>query len=215
MKIIALIPARGGSKRILRKNIKKLNNVPLIAYVIESALKSDIDEVWVSTEDEEIKKISQRYGALVLDRPVELATDNSTTEVVIEHFLDNISCDILIIIEPPHPLISSADINEALAKFIKIQCDSMVTLERKKLFLWETVDNELAKPINFDPVNRPRMQNFEGVFLDTVGMWITTVEAFNKSKCRVSGKIGYYIAPHVSIDIDDEMDFKIAEVLIK
>lgn len=215
MRIIALIPARGGSKRIPRKNIKLLNGKPLIAYVIKSALESDLDEVWVSTEDNEIKDISQQYGALVLDRPAELAEDTTSTEAVMAHFLEHVSCDVLVLIEPPHPLIRPEDINGALTKFIKTKCDSLVTLENKKLFVWELVNDEVAEPINFDPANRPRMQDFEGCYLETVGIWITTVDAFANSHCRLSGKVGYYVVPHVSIDIDDEIDFKIAELILK
>ena len=125
MKTVAIIPARGGSKRIPRKNIKLLNGKPLIAYVIEASLKAYHFNggVYVSTDDSEIKNISQKYGALVIDRPTELATDLSTTEEVIAHFLKQVPCDILVIIEATHPVISTADINGALTKFFEINCD--------------------------------------------------------------------------------------------
>lgn len=217
MRIVTIIPARGGSKRIPRKNIKLLNGKPLIAYVIEASLKAYHFNggVYVSTDDSEIKNISQRYGALVIDRPTELATDFSTTEEVIAHFLKQVPCDILVIIEATHPLISTADINGALTRFFKINCDSLVVLENKKILLWEHIDDTYARPLNYEPANRLRTQDSEGAYLENCGIYITTRAAFEQSKCRLSGKIGFYVVPHLCVDIDEELDFKIAEAILK
>jgi N-acylneuraminate cytidylyltransferase len=215
MKIVSLIPARGGSKRLPRKNIKKLCGRPLIDYTIKASLDSKVNETWISTEDEEIKKISKKCGAKVLDRPNNLATDESTTESVMEHFTDNVNYDIIVLIEPTYPLINVEDINMSLDKFIKTDCDSLLTLENKKFFLWELRDMSIAQPINYNPESRPRYQEFDGIYVEEGGIYITKRNGFIKSKCRLNGKIGYYILKHPSIDIDNEFDFKMAEMLIK
>ena len=212
IKVTILIPARGGSKRVPKKNVKKLKGKPLIAHSIESALKSKVDEVWVSTDDEEIKNISLKYGAKVLDRPSELATDYSSTEEAIEHFLNNVSCDILMILEATYPQITTNDINNMINSFFSSDCNSSVGLEVRKDFLWD-INQKYAKPINYNPLSRSRLQDFEGIYIES-GMWITTRIAFLKSKCRISGKIDYYVIPHSCIDIDEERDFKILETLI-
>lgn len=215
MKTIILIPARGGSKRLPRKNIKNLCGRPLIDYAIKASLNSNVDETWVSTEDKEIKNIALKCGAKVIDRPEELASDTSTQEAVMIHFTEHIAYDIIVLIEPTYPLIQTRDIDLALNKFIKTKCDSLLTLENKNFFIWKLLHKEEAVPVNLNPEKRPRYQEFEGIYVEEGGIYITTRENFFKSKCRVNGKIGYYILQHPSIDIDTEIDFKIAEVLLK
>ena len=215
MKIVALILARGGSKRLPRKNIKNLCGRPLIDYAIKASLDSNIDETWVSTEDKEIKNVALECGAKVIDRPKELAMDTSTAEEVMMHFTEHIDYDIIVLIEPTYPLIQTRDINMSLDTFIKTKCDSLLTLENKKFFIWKLLDKGKTTPVNYNPENRPRYQEFRGIYVEEGGIYITTKENFLKSKCRINGKIGYYILQHPSIDIDTEIDFKIAEVLLK
>ena len=123
-RILAVIPARGGSKRIPRKNIKNLNGLPLLAHSIREALESKlVDRVIVSTDDEEIASISARYGADVpFMRPAELAADKSPTVLCIEHALDELaaageSYDCAVTLQPTNPLRSSDDIDKAIALF--------------------------------------------------------------------------------------------------
>lgn len=213
MKTVILIPARGGSKRVPRKNIKKLCGRPLIDYVIKASLASMADEVWVSTEDEEIERVAFRSGARIILRPVNLARDDTPTEAVMEHFVKHVDCDILVLIEPTHPLIITDDINRALKKFERDDYDSLVTLENKKLFVWD-VCGDIAFPANFNYKHRPRMQDFGGFLVETVGIWITSVEQFKKTKLRISGKIGWHCINRPLVDIDTLIDFKIAEVLL-
>jgi len=215
VKIVSLIPARGGSKRLPRKNILKLLGRPLIDYAIRASIDSKIDETWLSTEDEEIKNIALKCGAEVLDRPKELAKDNTSTEAVIGHFTENIDYDILVLIEPTYPMIQKNDIDLSLDKFADSKCDSLLTLENKKFFVWKIKDDIEASPKNYNPRKRPRYQNFNGLYVEEGGIYITTRDNFLKTKCRLNGKIGYYILNHPSIDIDNEIDFKIAEMLIK
>lgn len=215
MKIVSLIPARGGSKRLPRKNILNLVGRPLIDYAIKASMDSKIDETWLSTEDKEIKKIALKCGAKILDRPKELAEDNTSTESVMFHFSKEVDCDIIVLIEPTYPMIQKKDIDGALTKFFDFECDSLLTLVNKKFFVWELKNDVEASPRNYSPKKRPRYQNFDGFYVEEGGIYITKKDTFLETECRLNGKIGYYILDHPSIDIDNEIDFKIAETLIK
>ena len=133
-KIIAIIPARGGSKGISRKNIKSLAGKPLIAYSIEAALKSKyINSVVVSTEDEEIAKISEKCGAEVIERPEELAKDEKPTIDVIFQVLEilrmkNHTPDIVVLLQPTSPLRDTEDIDNAIELFLNGGCESVVSV---------------------------------------------------------------------------------------
>ena len=107
MKII--IPARGGSKRIPKKNLLDLNGKSLLYYSIKTSLNIT-DDVYVSTEDKEIKKFSESMNVNVIDRPKRLAADESKTEDVVEHFLEESETDLFCVVQPTSPLLSSGDL---------------------------------------------------------------------------------------------------------
>ena len=113
MKILAIIPARGGSKGIPRKNIKELNGLPLIAYTIKAALNSNIDRVIVSTDDQEIKEVSEKYGAEVMLRPSNLALDNTPTLPVLQEIQARLEepYDAVMTLQPTSPFRTSKHIN--------------------------------------------------------------------------------------------------------
>jgi len=217
MKIGALIPARGGSKRVPRKNLKVLCGKPLIYWTITAAKHSKyIDKVWVSSEDAEILKVAENYGADIIKRPKRLATDTVLTEPVIEHFLKKVDLDVLVLIEPTHPLLTTKDIDIALKKFLNDDYDSLITLENRKLFMWG-IEGNYAYPIDH-PLNykhRQRTQKYKGVYVESPGLWITKTRQFKKTKSRVSGLIGYYVIPHMCIDIDYELDFRLCETILR
>ena len=214
-KIIGLVLLRGGSKRIPRKNIKELNGKPLCSYIIDTLSKSKfVDEIYVSTEDKEIAKISADCGATVIERPLELADDYTTSESVIEDFSKKVNFSIFVLAEATQPLITTEDIDGAIKTFLKSDCESLIVLENRKYALWG-INGKYAKSLNHNSDEYRRSQEFEGCNLQT-GVWITSKEAFLKSNnTLLSGKIGYYIIPHISIDIDNAIDFEIAELVIK
>lgn len=118
--MIALIPARGGSKGVPRKNIKKLKGHPLISYTITACkLNPNIDRIVVSTEDKEIAQVSERYGAEVLDRPKELSQDNSTDWGVINHFFQSYNTDDAVYLRPTTPLRDPDKLSDAIDFYIK------------------------------------------------------------------------------------------------
>lgn len=137
MKILGVIPARGGSRTVPRKNLQRIAGRPLIAYAIGAALKSKLlDRVIVSTEDEEIAKVARKYGAEVpFMRPKELARDNVSLIPVIQHamrYLENVGwkADVIVSIQPTSPLIEATDIDLAIDKLVKTGCDSVVSVCR-------------------------------------------------------------------------------------
>ena len=134
-KIWAIIPARGGSKEIPRKNIVKIAGKPLIAYSIEQALASKyLDGVFVSTEDDEISGISSHYGASIIQRPVKLSRDDSSTIDVLKHAVDQMgkalqmNVDQIVCLQPTTPTRKTEDIDKAIELFFDEKADSVVSV---------------------------------------------------------------------------------------
>jgi CMP-N-acetylneuraminic acid synthetase len=134
VKAVTLIPARGGSKGIQRKNIIDLGGKPLLAYAIEASIKSNVSETWVSTEDDEIAEIALTYGAKVIKRPDEIATDDAISESALLHFAEKINnFDILVFLQATCPFVKDNDINKALILMEKY--DSVISVSKFDQFL--------------------------------------------------------------------------------
>lgn len=222
MKTIAIIPARGGSKGIPRKNIKKLNGKPLIAYSIEAALNSkNIDKVILSTDDEEISRIGKSYGAEIIKRPLEISGDETPTEHVIEHAINwlethqNYKSDIILLLQPTSPLRNNTDIDNSLRIFFEDDLDSLLSVTSFDGFIWKS-NGKKVFPINYDFKNRPRRQDKENEFLENGAIYIFKTELFKKFKNRLFGKIGIYsMSREFSTEIDNDFEFWICEEIIK
>ena len=206
MKIAALIPARGGSKGIKNKNIIDLNGMPLLAYSITAALKSKVNEVWVSTDSNKIKIVAELYGAKVIDRPEELATDDASTESVIQHFLEKRkNIHVVVLVQPTSPMILPLDIDAGIDKFIKGKYNTLFSASKTNdILLW----NDRLEPINYDPMNRGTRQSRKGFTLHENGaFFIFSKKFFVRRKCRLGGKVGYSEMPYWrSFQIDDKED---------
>ncbi|AEM73709.1 acylneuraminate cytidylyltransferase [Caldicellulosiruptor acetigenus] len=220
-KIIAFIPARGGSKSIPLKNIKLLNNRPLIYYALDAAVGCKyIKSVYVSTDSQQIKECVQNYKSgkvKIVGRSPETATDEATTESVILDFIYNYceeEFDYLVLIQATSPFLESKHLDEAIEKYFKTNCDSMLSVVRQKRFIWDTKGNYVV-PVNYDPAKRPRRQEFKGFLVENGAFYITSKVQILKSKCRISGKISYYEMPEYSyFEIDEIEDWFIVETLI-
>lgn len=217
MKIDFLIPARGGSKRIPRKNIRMLCGKPLISYVVTAASKTKCGDVWVSTDDDTIAEIASEFGAKIIKRPSAISGDLSSLEEVIDDFIQHVKTEIVVVCEPTNPLTTSDDLEKAIETFGSLHCDSLVCLQKGKVFIWETFGDGCAKPISYDYKNRKRVQDFDfsQYQYEEGGVYITSADAFKKSHSRLSGKIGFYTIPHQSINIDDLMDLEITAMLLE
>lgn len=213
-KIVALIPLRGGSKSIPYKNIKEIAGKPLAYWALFAAVNAkNIDEVYVSTEDEKIKKTIKSFNLKIkiIDRPKELANDTSSTESVMLHFMDNVNFDILVTIQATSPFTTNEDIDKAIEQFTKDGNDSLLTGVLVKKFFW----TKNGMPLNYDYLNRPRRQDFEGVINENGAFYITKKEVLQNYKNRLGEKIGVYeMSADKIIDIDELSDWEIAEKLL-
>lgn len=201
--ILAVIPARGGSKGIPRKNVKMIAGKPLIAWTIEAAKKSKfIDRLVVSTEDGEIAKISKEHGAEVLPRPASLASDTATTLSVLEHAASKINADIVVLLQATSPIRGEGLIDNCIGQFLSSGADSLATGFMCKF-------TEYGKPAK-------RRQDTKGFFYDDGNVYAIKASLLKKGD-RYGKKIEKYLTSREeSVEIDDEFDFWLAEqVLLK
>ena len=226
-KILIIIPARGGSKGIVGKNIKPLNRKPLICHTIREALKSKyaspiLNPIFVSTDDLVIAKISRKCGANVIERPPELATDNSPTIDTIYHAIDTINdycnSDIVVLLQPTSPLRNANDIDAALELFLCRDCDSVISMckvEHSPYWSFK-IENDYIRPLIGDEYLKMRRQDLPDVYRPNGAIYITTIKNLYKNNGFDCDKIlPYIMPPERSIDIDEEIDFKLAELLIQ
>lgn len=218
--VIAFIPVRGGSKSIPGKNIKLLAGKPMLFYVLEAALKAkNVDEVVVSTDDERIKHLVNNHyinesKLLVFDRSEESATDTASTETAIFDFLEKNTQSkesLFVLLQATSPLTTTLDIEKAIDLFKSDQYGGLISVVNQKRFIW---DNNT--PINYDPQNRPRRQDYKGYFVENGAIYISTIEKIEESKCRVSPPyINYEMPEDTFVEIDEPSDWDILEKLIK
>ena len=215
MNIVALIPLRGGSKSIPQKNIKEIAGKPLCAWVIEAAANAElINDVYVSTDSIDIKTAVKKMdlGVTVINRPPELATDEASTESVIKHFMTHVSFDKLVTIQATSPLLTNKDLDRALEFFESDKLDSMVSTVRTKRFFW----TEEGVPLNYDPMKRPRRQDFSGVMMENGAFYVTERRILETFECRLGGRIGVFEMPEqTSVEIDEPGDWERVEYLLK
>jgi CMP-N-acetylneuraminic acid synthetase len=216
LKIVALVPLRGGSKSIPLKNIKPIAGKPLCLWVLEAAERSKmIEEVYVSTDSDKIKQVvnDSIKTVRVLDRDPILATDTASTESVIFDFMDKVDFDILATIQATSPLTSSEDLDSAIKQFMDNNLDSLLTGVRIRHFVW----SDEGKPLNYDPQRRPMRQQFSGSLLENGAFYLTKREILEKQKCRLGGKIGLYeMQEEAGYETDEPADWEIiGDILLK
>ena len=219
-KIIAFVPLRGGSKSILLKNIKEIAGQPLAFWVIQAALNCYlVDKVVVSTDSDiiknKIKKIKSNKLRIV-DRSEETATDTASTELAMLEFAesdDSFQC--IILIQATSPLLESFHLEKGIEKYFENKYDSLLSVVRQKRFIWEESNKE-AKPVNYNPLLRPRRQEWEGFLVENGAFYITSRQRLLKTKCRISGRIGIYEMPEETYyELDEPSDWIIIENLLK
>lgn len=224
--VLAIIPARGGSKGIPRKNIKDLCGKPLIAWTIEEALKSKyIDRTIVSTEDEEIAEISKKYGAEIpFLRPKELAEDDTPTVDVVIYLInwlersEGYKYDYVCVLQCTSPFRNYLDIDKCLEKVEIVQMDGIVSIcEVETNPYWTNIfEGERLKYFIEEGRSLTRRQQLPEVYRYNGAIYIVRKEVLIKQKTlEPKNMTGYIMNRENSIDIDDMMDFKLAELLIK
>ena len=221
MNIITIIPARGGSKGLPRKNVLLFNGEPLVAHSIKYAQNCElINTVYVSTDDDEISSISSSADATIIQRPLELSGDTATTESAIIHAISMMDSkpDIIVLLQATSPFRPKNSLKEALEKFIKNDFDSLLSISPTHRFFWSVDGNDNISP-KYDYLNRPRRQDLKRTdtqFVENGSLYIFTYAHFLSIKNRLGGKIGYIeFAEKYSHEIDTKLDFKILEALAK
>lgn len=228
MKIIGTICARGGSKGVPKKNIRKLAGKPLIAYTIETALKwNKLDKVIVSTEDKEIAKISKEYGAEIpFMRPAELAADTAAKLSVIQHAVKfcekeyNTKYDVIVDLDPTAPIRKISDLDNALNKFLNSDADvlySVCRARRSPYFNMAELDENsyahLSKPLKKEIIRRqdsPEVYDMNASIYIFRRVFLLTTDSIH------SGKSIIYVMDDISaFDIDREIDFQFIEFLLE
>ena len=222
--ILAVIPARGGSKGLPGKNIKKLNGTPLINYTIKAAREifSD-DQIIVSTNDEEIKRTAETTGLKVpFLRPAEFATDTSGTQEVLIHALEfaesrGQSPDVLVILQPTSPFREAVHIKEALELYSN-ELDMLVSVKETDANPYYVLkeENEQGYLESSKPGNFTRRQDCPKVWELNGAIYIINVQSLKEGPISKFSKIKKYVMDeYSSIDIDNEIDWLVAEKFLE
>lgn len=219
MKVIAIIPARGGSKGIKDKNIILFCGKPLISYTIEQAKQSSlIDDVYVSSDSDQILNISEIAGAKSIKRPEEISGDFATSESALIHSIkqicNNEEC-IIVFLQATSPLRHVEDLNNAIKKFQESNSDSLFScVDAGDVCLWSTKNN--VESITYNSNNRKRRQDFDSYVIENGSFYITKSSSLIQSGNRLSGKISFYNMERWKIhEIDDIDDLQLCEYLYK
>lgn len=213
-KTIAIIPARGGSKRLPGKNIQLLGGIPLIAHSIRYAQKNEfIDAVYVSTDDDAIKKVAEGYGAIVIDRPAALSGDLEPTVTALKHVLETLNDDAetIILLQPTNPLRPENLLKEAFTAFTQKGFDSLFTISRNHQKLGKIVNDRFI-PFNYEIGQRS--QDLEPLYFENGLLYISKASLIRKEVILSESAFPMVVNhPFASVDIDTKEDFEYAEYL--
>lgn len=219
MKTIAFIPARGGSKGILKKNLKMFAGEALLTWSVKQALLSKkIDEVYVSSDDDEILDKAANDGARVIKRPCEIAGDYSTVEEAVLHALESVSPQEekqIFLLQPTSPLRKIDDLDKALEVFTKGGFDSLFSASKLEDFLiWSKDEEGNLNSLNYDYHNRGRRQERQEQLVENGSIYIFKSQMFKKEKNRLGGKIGiFWMDFWQALEIDTVEEFELVEML--
>lgn len=215
----AVIPARGGSKAIPGKNLKRIAGQPLVAWTIQAAKRArHVQRVIVSTDDPAIAQVAREHGAEVVERPPELSTDAASSESALLHALDhlerteNYRPELLVFLQCTSPLTEAYDIDGAVEQLLAQQADSACTVTRFHYFVWRTTADG-AEGINHDKRVRLRRQDREPEFLETGAVYVMRVAGFRAARHRFFGKTVLFETPAERVcEIDEPVDLQLAEL---
>ena len=210
----ALIPLRGGSKSIPLKNIKVIAGRPLCYWTLAAAVGAGYcEEVIVSTDSAEIANVVKSLGLQirVIARPDDLASDTASTESVMLHAMDFTRCDHLVTIQATSPLLTASDLAVGREQYERDGLDSLLSAVRTKRFFW----SDAGIPLNYDPLKRPRRQDFAGTLMENGAFYITSRELLMAKRCRLGGRIGVFeMGEDAAAEIDEPADWALIERLL-
>lgn len=223
MDCVAIIPARGGSKGVPRKNVRPLAGKPLLAHVVEQACRAkSLSRVLVSTDDLEIAQIATQFGAEVVERPAEFSGDTASSEAAVLHALDVLNLrhgeepEITVMLQCTSPLTTAEDIDGTVGALLSADADTALAVTPFYHFLWRQAADGNAEGINHDKSFRLRRQDMEPQYLETGAVYAMRTSGFRTARHRFFGRTALYVMPPERVqEIDDPLDFAKAEVMIR
>ncbi len=218
--VVAIIPARGGSKGVVRKNLRRVGGIPLVARAIDAAARCpSIDRIVVTTDDAGIAAVAEEWGAEVVVRPEELSGDTASSESALLHALDvleerRVDVGVLAFLQATSPFIDVAALDEAVQLVRSRRRDSVFSAVETYGFLWAKSAASAAEAVNHDAEVRPRRQDRDPHFLETGGFYVMRAAGFRAIRHRFFGSVGIAEVPErTAIEIDTEGELKIARAL--
>ena len=224
--IIAIIPARAGSKRLENKNMLKLGGIPLIKWTINAAKKSKyIDKLVVNSDDLNIKRLCKKLNVDFIERPAELAQDTSSSFDVISHTINYLEAqdqffDYVLLLQPTSPFRSACHIDESCEKMNELDADSIISLcEAKDHPFWSKCLDSKLDMVGFidEEFLNKRKQDLPLAYTLNGAIYLVKISKLlsQKKLCLDENSYGYLMSMEDSIDIDTYLDFKFCEFLLK
>jgi N-acylneuraminate cytidylyltransferase len=219
MKILCIIPARGGSKGIPKKNIIPFLDKPLIAHSVVQSLKSKyITKVIVSSDCDEILKVSELYGANTLKRPSEISTDTSSSESALSYTIKVLDedFDYVVFLQATSPLRTTEDIDKCIETLLNNNLDSVFSANLlEDMLIWK-LSNNIYESFNYDYKNRKRRQDSEPQYVENGSIYVFKKDGFLKKNNRLFGKIGLYLMESWKMfEIDSLEDLELCEIIFE
>nr|WP_274636338.1 acylneuraminate cytidylyltransferase [Microbacterium bovistercoris] len=218
--VAAIIPARGGSKGVPRKNVRPVGGVPLIARAVRAAAAaSGIDLVVVSTDDDEIAAVAAGAGARVIRRPAELSGDTASSETAVLHAMDELErsgarLEVVVFVQATSPFLPTDGIAAAVAGIRSGRWDCAFSAHESFAFVWRRTDDGDAAAVGHEASHRPRRQDREPHYVETGAFYAFGADGFRAARHRFFGRIGIVEVPErTAIEIDDEDQLAVASAL--
>jgi len=218
-KVAAFIPVRGGSKSVPLKNVKIIAGKPLVQWVLEAAVNAAcIDAVYVATDSGEIAQVVHSLNlskVSVIGRSPETATDEASTESALIEFCHQYDFEQIFLIQATSPLLTSSDLQSGWREYQKTSFDSILSVVRQKRFVWRESETG-AMPVNYDPLQRPRRQEFDGYLIENGAFYLSSRQSILSSECRISGRVGVSeMCAESYYELDEPADWAIVESFLE
>jgi len=222
VRILCVVPARGGSKGVPRKNLRVVGGKPLIVWTIEQALSArPAMDVVVSTDDEEIATVARSAGALVpFLRPADLALDTTPTEPVVRHAIAaaraaEAAPDAVMLLQATSPVRLPGTLSRAVAQLEATDVDSLVGVVPQAPFIWAEGGADAGPTAAYDVTARPRRQDLTPATLryrETGSLYLTRTWVYDELDNRLGGRVGLFVMDELEgIDVDTELDLQVAD----
>lgn len=218
--VVAIIPARGGSKGVLRKNLRRVGGVPLVARAIDAAHRCpSVDRVVVSTDDDEIAGVARKWGAETIRRPDEIAGDTASSESALRHALDELGADgvdvgVVVFLQATSPFIAVAPLEDAIDRVRGGRSDVVFSALETYAFLWATDGDGAAIAVAHDAAHRRRRQDRAPHYRETGAFYVLDAAGFRTAGHRFFGRTEVAAVPErTAIEIDTEAELEAARAL--